>query len=116
MGIYVPSPQSTPYSTIQKHHSDQHKSITFLNYRGDPDSITSTSTSNSNINSKDGSTAMSHLTAEADDEAFSERSAGPSERSDLSDRSVFSDCSGLSERSHVYGEVSQQQYKQMRIS
>ena len=31
--IYVPSPQSTPYSTISKHGTDSHKSITFLNYR-----------------------------------------------------------------------------------
>jgi len=32
--IYVPSPQSTPYSTISKQHGlDAHKSITFLNYK-----------------------------------------------------------------------------------
>merc|ERR1719500_1257104 len=33
--IYVPSPQSTPYSTISKAAADSHKSITFLNYRPD---------------------------------------------------------------------------------
>merc|ERR1712142_128802 len=33
--IYVPSPQSTPYSTISKQAADSHKSITFLNYRPD---------------------------------------------------------------------------------
>jgi len=33
--IYVPSPQSTPYSTISKQAVDSHKSITFLNYRPD---------------------------------------------------------------------------------
>jgi len=33
--IYVPSPQSTPYSTISKQVADSHKSITFLNYRPD---------------------------------------------------------------------------------
>ena len=32
--IYVPSPQSTPYSTISR-QADSHKSITFLNYRPD---------------------------------------------------------------------------------
>lgn len=31
--IYVPSPQSTPYSTISRQMADSHKSITFLNYR-----------------------------------------------------------------------------------
>jgi len=29
----VPSPQSTPYSTISRQMADSHKSITFLNYR-----------------------------------------------------------------------------------
>lgn len=29
--IYVPSPQSTPYSTISK-HADAHRSVTILNY------------------------------------------------------------------------------------
>jgi len=33
--IYVPSPQSTPYSTISRQVADSHKSITFLNYRPD---------------------------------------------------------------------------------
>merc|ERR550519_1561482 len=37
--IYVPSPQSTPYSTISKHAADSHKSITFLSYQ--PDSLIS---------------------------------------------------------------------------
>ena len=37
--IYVPSPQSTPYSTISKQAADSHKSITFLSYQ--PDSLIS---------------------------------------------------------------------------
>jgi hypothetical protein len=37
--IYVPSPQSTPYSTISKQAADSHKSITFLSYQ--PDSLVS---------------------------------------------------------------------------
>ena len=39
--IYVPSPQSTPYSTISKQAADSHKSITFLSYQ--PDSLASSS-------------------------------------------------------------------------
>ena len=31
--IYVPSPQSTPYSTISRHVPDTHKNITQINYR-----------------------------------------------------------------------------------
>jgi hypothetical protein len=31
--IYVPSPQGTPYATINKKTADAHKSITFLHYR-----------------------------------------------------------------------------------
>ena len=31
--IYVPSPQSTPYSTISRHVPDTHKNITHINYR-----------------------------------------------------------------------------------
>merc|ERR1712106_804173 len=30
--IYVPSPQSTPYSTISKSGAESHRSITFLSY------------------------------------------------------------------------------------
>lgn len=109
--IYVPSPQSTPYSTIQKHHSDQHKSITFLNYKADPDSIISTSTFNSNVNgslSKEGSTAVSQVTTEEEYETMSERSAVTSERSIVtSERSILtseqsivsSDRSVISDRS-----------------
>jgi len=103
--IYVPSPQSTPYSTIQKHHSDQHKSITFLNYRADPDSIISTSTFNSNINtslSKEESTAVSQVTTEEEYETMSERSVVTSERSIVtSERSIVT-----SERSLVSSERS----------
>jgi len=33
--IYVPSPQSTPYSTISRHVVDNHKNITFVNYKAD---------------------------------------------------------------------------------
>ena len=37
--IYVPSPQSTPYSTISRHVADTHKNITHINYKPDsPDS------------------------------------------------------------------------------
>ena len=43
--IYVPSPQSTPYSTISKHAADSHKSITFLSYQ--PDSLVSAASSHS---------------------------------------------------------------------
>ena len=31
--IYVPSPQGTPYATINKRTVDAHKTITFLHYR-----------------------------------------------------------------------------------
>ena len=33
--IYVPSPQSTPYSTISRHVAESHKNITFVNYKPD---------------------------------------------------------------------------------
>ena len=33
--IYVPSPQSTPYSTISRQVTESHKNITFVNYKPD---------------------------------------------------------------------------------
>ena len=44
--IYVPSPQSTPYSTISRHVTESHKNITFVNYKPDtPDVETTASVS-----------------------------------------------------------------------
>ena len=37
--IYVPSPQSTPYSTISRHVPESHKNITFVNYKADTGSV-----------------------------------------------------------------------------
>ena len=37
--IYVPSPQSTPYSTISRHVTESHKNITFVNYKADTGSV-----------------------------------------------------------------------------
>lgn len=58
--IYVPSPQSTPYSTISKHAADSHKSITFLSYQ--PDSLISgvSSTQSHQEESRTETTMVSH--------------------------------------------------------
>ena len=61
--IYVPSPQSTPYSTISR-QADSHKSITFLNYRPDSaaeereagESLTSQSTDKSDSSRSEATT------------------------------------------------------------
>merc|ERR1719215_2198713 len=41
--IYVPSPQSTPYSTISRHVPESHKNITFVNYKADEIEMSPTS-------------------------------------------------------------------------
>merc|ERR1719209_1714578 len=58
--IYVPSPNSTPYSTISKQAADSHKSITFLSYQ--PDSLVSgvSSTQSHQEESRTETTLMSH--------------------------------------------------------
>lgn len=41
--IYVPSPQSTPYSTISRQVPETHKNITFVNYKADEVEMSPTS-------------------------------------------------------------------------
>jgi len=119
--IYVPSPQSTPYSTIQKHHTDPHKSITFLHYRAEPESsITSTTTTTNESftstanNSKDGSTLDGD-----DDDVFHENKPQLYERTNYVTRSHEAVQQKVTRhrevsqqdvtRSYVYTENSQQE-------
>ena len=48
--IYVPSPQSTPYSTISRHVTETHKNITFVNYKADTPEDDQVQTPESSVN------------------------------------------------------------------